>query len=447
MDETATLDALRALLLRRCATDLRALELLEAPGWDERLRRAAAVKRRLLSPAAPKNAPPGEDACASEDEQDLAMLRVALRAWEGAVPCEDEVTDPALRAWRARQRARCDTQLTRANARGLLHPPLSLTLSRGCSVQCWFCSQAAPPLSSVYAHTPANTRLWRDVLEAAADVIGPAARTGYCYADTEPFDNPEYELFASDFHDVLGQFPQTTTARALSDPGRTRGLLALSLERDGPRVRFSVLSAAMLRRLYREFTPEELLTVELILHVPDGHARFRSGRARERLRDRPGLSTPIEGTSSCLSGFLVEMIGRTVSLEAPWPADDRRPLGSVVYAKETFRDGRDLARVMRRMIARHMPAGWPAGPPARFRDDVSGHCDEGRLTLTSPHASHTLAGGAALETLGSLLTTPGHCGDDVAAAMHWHGWTAAQTRQMLDRLFDAGLLDETALAG
>jgi hypothetical protein len=200
----------------------------------------------------------------------------------------------------------------------------------------------------------------------------------------------------------------------------------------------------MLRRLYREFTPEELLLVELILHVPNGHARYRSGRARGKRPRRSTLTPPMPGTSSCLSGFLIEMVDRTVSLEAPWPADDRRPLGSVVYSSRRFSDARDLRRVMRSMIADHMPATWPEDDPARFRDDVTWTWDEGVLSVASAHASHRLRGDRGLQTLARSLDPPGLAPVGLASAQSWHGWSDEQTRETLAGLYDAGLLDETA---
>ena len=450
------LDELHALLLRRCAGDAEAMALLEAPDWAAATSRAAALRVRQQCPPGLREAvlPAGEgeeDDCG--DERTLAMLRLAHRAWDGAVPREDDVVDPALRAWRRRQRARCDGQLTRRNVRGILHLPLAFTLTRGCSVQCWFCAQAAPPLDGVFRRTPANARLWREVLAAAGDVIGPAAATGACYAGSEPFDNPDYELFASDFHDVLGQFPQTTTARALADPARTRALLALSLHLDGPRNRFSILSAPMLRRLYAEFTPEELLLVELIPQVKGGVRKWRAGRAREARAASSARGAPPEpGTSACLTGFQIDMVDRCVSLLSPCPADDRWPEGSIVFAADLFDSADDLSRIMRRMIAEHMPVSWPGdravalGPDVTAEYEGADHASAGhagaRLRLAAPHATHTLTGDGGLRTLGRLLQAPVHTPDELAAAMRWHGWSRQRLRQTLDLLLGHGLLDE-----
>jgi len=35
-----------------------------------------------------------------------------------------------------------------------------------------------------------------------------AAGRGFCYWGTDPMDNPDYEKFCLDFHEVLGIFPK-----------------------------------------------------------------------------------------------------------------------------------------------------------------------------------------------------------------------------------------------
>ena len=454
---------LHALLAAQLAGDEEAARLLSAPHWAAAMSQAAALKRRLECPAGLRVAvglvegeptagtpPDAADGTGGDGGEPAAFLRLAQRVWDGACVREEQIADPALRAWRRRQIARCDGQLARANARGLLHAPVAFEFSSGCSRHCWFCSMAAEPLTDVFAYTSQNARLWREVLAVVGDVVGPAAAKGGCYWATEPFDNPDYERFAGDFHEVLGEFPQTTTAMALADPARTRALLDLSLRRGAPRNRFSVLSVPMLRRLYRELTPEELLLVRLVLHVEGGTRRWASGRAREPHALALDAASPTSpGTSACLSGFLISMTARRVSLLSPCLADARRPHGSIVFAEAGFDGADDLARRLRRMIAEHMPARWPAGAPVGVRADVACAYADGRLELTGAYATHTLTGDASLRTLGELVTAGRHDLDGLAARMYWHGWSERQVRRTVDLLLANGLLDETtgAVAG
>jgi len=452
----------RAPLAARLAGDDEAARLLNAPHWAAAMSQAAALKRRLERPAGLRaavglaedeppagTAPDAADGDGGDGGEPAAFLRLAQRVWDGACVREERIADPALRAWRRRRMARCDGQLARANARGLLHAPVAFELSGGCSRHCWFCAMAAEPPTDVFRYTPRNARLWREVLAAVGDVVGPAAAKGGCCWATEPFDNPDYERFAGDFHDVLGELPQATTAMALADPARTRALLDLSLRRGAPRNRFSVLSAPMPRRLYRELTPQELPLVHLVPHVEGGARRFAAGRAREPHGVALNAASPARpGASARPSGFLIGMTERRVSLPSPCPADERWPLGSVVFAEARFDGADDLGRGLRRPIAEHMPATWPVGSPVGLRADATCAYANGRLELTAAYATHTVSGDASLRTLGALLSEGGHAADEIAARAHWRGWSERRVQETLDLLLAHGP-DETtgAVAG
>jgi hypothetical protein len=73
-------------------------------------------------------------------------------------------------------------------------------------------------------------------------VFGEAATAGYCYWGNDPLDNPDYESFLIDFHDIIKAFPQTTTAQADRHVDRVRALLRLSEEKGGMIDRFSILT-------------------------------------------------------------------------------------------------------------------------------------------------------------------------------------------------------------
>jgi len=179
--------------------------------------------------------------------------------------------------------------------------------------------------------------------------------------------------------------------------------------------------------------------------VEGGTRRFESGRAREPHAVALNAASPARpGTSACLSGFLISMTERRVSLLSPCPADERWPHGSIVFAEDRFEDAEDLAVRLRRMIAEHMPETWPAGSPVGLREDVACSYADGRLELTAPYATHTVKGDASLRTLGELVTAGGHDLDGLAARMHWHGWSERQVRRTVDLLFANGLLCETS---
>ena len=201
-------------------------------------------------------------------------LRDLLR--QGGAPAH-----PAMAAWRDRQMRRCQSELGPNKEAGLVHAPVAFELAKGCSVGCWFCAVGAEKLAE-HARYEEVGGLWQEVLLAVQEVVGDAARHGFCYWATEPLDNPDYELFCSDFAHRLGRFPQTTTAIASRDPDRTRRLMSLSRELGCELNRFSILSMGLFRRVLEAFSPEDLVYVELLPLLKEaGLVKAYSGKARK----------------------------------------------------------------------------------------------------------------------------------------------------------------------
>ena len=121
--------------------------------------------------------------------------------------------DPRMRAWRDQMISRCTGELGAERSDAIVHAPAAFELSQGCTVGCWFCGVAAPKFERNWPHTPDNAKLWRDCLAVVGEVFGPSAKHGFMYWATDPLDNPDYEHFLTDFYEVLGKCPQTTTAQ------------------------------------------------------------------------------------------------------------------------------------------------------------------------------------------------------------------------------------------
>ncbi|MEW6282970.1 MAG: radical SAM family RiPP maturation amino acid epimerase, partial [Candidatus Eremiobacterota bacterium] len=326
-------------------------------------------------------------------------LRDAFRA--GSAP-----RHPGLRRWRDRQIARCSWELSRDAAEAIIHAPVAVELCAGCSVGCWFCGVGAAKFREAWPYAP-NVGLWNGVLGGLLDSLGEGAAHGFCYWATDPLDNPDYERFCLDFCRVLGRFPQTTTALALKDPERTRALLRVSQEHGCPINRFSVLSRGQLERVFATFTPEELVQVELVLQNPQSQVvKAYAGRARETDRVKP--DDPAESsTIACVSGFLVNMVERTVRLISPCSAGPHWPLGYRVHAQGRFEDAAGFASLLSSMATPHIlrldlpleePVGWRPG----IRLELDG---AGGFRLKSPfqEAHFPAAGQPGLEALGQAL--------------------------------------------
>jgi radical SAM family RiPP maturation amino acid epimerase len=296
-----------------------------------------------------------------------------------------------LKNWRRRQMERLFTEVGLGQARSMIHTPLIFELSDGCSVGCWFCGVDAKKKGDDFSYTPENMKLWRDVLEFFKDFLGNAASTGTCYYGTEPLDNPDYELFCDDFADILGTFPQTTTAVALRDVERTRRLLKHSRERGTKVNRFSILSEKILDEVHAAFTSEELLYTELLTQNFEASSGISlAGRAREhkelfqKKEKLTGTVLPTDPASiCCVSGFRINMVRKTIDLITPCGANEKYPLGEWRFASGTFNTVADIERMVHdwtenvisvRILPRNLIA---------FRLDVTGElfADTDRLLL------------------------------------------------------------------
>ncbi len=258
--------------------------------------------------------------------------------------------DQRFAKWRDIQIGRCVLGLGPQSG-SIIHVPIAFELAKGCSVGCEFCGLNAGPLQGLFRYTDENAALWRDVLTRAKDLIGDAAGEATLYFGTEPLDNPDYELFKDDFRDIFGTLPQITTAVSTRNIERLRPLIK-ELNEDGRFIyRFSILSQEMFEKICEAFTPEELALVELLPQYPEAPGNHFAAVGRNTGDNAICDEVPSGGTISCISGFLVNMYARTVTLTTPVWCDDDHPEGQIILAKEEFTDAKDLFDRIERMIA------------------------------------------------------------------------------------------------
>ena len=346
-------------------------------------------------------------------------------------------------AWRQRQMARTVSQLGSAKAHGIVHPLAAFELSKGCSVGCWFCGVSAPKLGDIFTYTDANRGLWRDVCRVWREEIGPAASQGFLYWASDPLDNPDYEKFACDYHELCGTFPQTTTAIPLRDVARTKRLLKLSSERGCLLDRFSVLTPKILKRIHREFTPEELTFVELVMQLrKETSSKAVAGRALERALKTMDESDIETSTIACVSGFLINMVEGTIKLISPRPASAEDPLGYRVYGQGVFSNADEFREQLKRLTsAQVMPSTVSVDLPVALRSDLRWKIDDRGLNLESTYVRLTFDGlpKIKLETMGALLAEGRHTASSLALELDSD---LATTFLILNRMLSAGALEE-----
>jgi radical SAM family RiPP maturation amino acid epimerase len=353
-------------------------------------------------------------------------------------------TNPNFTTWRRRQISRVKSELG-AMAQPIKHPVIAFELSAGCSVGCWFCGVGAGKFQENYPYTAETRRLWRDLLIHCTDLLGEAARTGFCYWATEPTDNPNYVRFIEDFHDIIGVIPSTTTAMPLRDPELTREIIDLQARHGGLPNRFSILTLRTLDRVHATFSSLELFGVELVLQNPEAiQEKAFAGRARgkaalvEKHNRKPATDN---ATIACVTGFLVNMVGRSIRLISPVAPSERWPLGYRIFGERRFTSGLDFRRAMEELIAEHMPMTISASARLAFREDLVFQREDDRFTLSSRGARYRFGGFAGAGALGELLQQGRSTLDEINAALAPFDADPWVVGDSVQRLFDKGLIE------
>lgn len=249
----------------------------------------------------------------------------------------------------------------------LVHPPVAFELSDGCSVGCWFCGISAKKFGGHFEADENGLKEWHSILTSVKRVLGQGMSTGFCYWATEPLDHPNYVDFLKIYEDVVGVIPQTTTAIPLREVGLTRSMLGLWNKSKYVPNRFSVLSLSTMKRIHAEFTPEELLGVELVLQGKGSTSpKSVAGKALNKPKRRDTSEEMRAGTIACVSGFLINLPKRTIRLVSPTLATSECPDGYYVYALDTFSEPSEIEVIMRRMMLKEASREPDSNQPIRL---------------------------------------------------------------------------------
>ncbi|KYC43082.1 radical SAM family RiPP maturation amino acid epimerase [Scytonema hofmannii PCC 7110] len=390
--------------------------------------------------------------CASKWKQETSsflLLKLSNEFYERLDKATNEPesapSDPHIRVWRERQIARTASQFNPAFHKVIQHIPVCFELSKGCSIGCRFCAVSAPRLTDIFFYTVENAKLWREVLEVMKSFLGDAAGNGFCYWATDPLDNPDYEKFCIDFHAVTGYLPQTTTAQPMKNPEMTRSLLKLSKEKNGICNRFSIPSLKMLEQVHQEFSPEELLGVqiEFLNDGAEGAEKAHAGRQRERNLQQGKIDEEShkQGTIACVSGFLFNMVERSVKLISPCNADKRWPLGYIVYDLGTFVNADDLKTLIERMIQDNMSQMVRLGDLIRFRRDLTYEALVDGFQVSTRIKTFKFRHDPFWKELGAIIHQGNHTTVEITQLFASKGVSSAHISYYLNVLFKHGVLD------
>jgi radical SAM family RiPP maturation amino acid epimerase len=351
-------------------------------------------------------------------------------------------------AWRERQIMRTSSECGLSGG-SITHPLAAYELSDGCSVGCWFCGISADKFKGNFVYTDENAALWRGVQESMLELFGEAAKSAFCYWATDPMDNPDYPRFIDDVWKITGYLPQTTTAAPLRDVARTRSVLAMFDDHGSITNRFSVLTRTILERVHDEFTPDELMGVELVLQnkealtikAPAGKARERAEAMKARGED-PKLSL-LQGdhsTIACVSGFLINMVKGTVQMVTPTRPTPRWKNGYKVFGTRFF----DSVPSYRRAIESLLDASTVelhADLPVRLRPDLQVEDTANGFAMFTKSVRHECRTSFNSD-LKSLLQSGQQTYGSIVRQLVQRGGDVLVVDQVLEDLFVNGLLME-----
>jgi len=367
--------------------------------------------------------------------------------------CHD--VNPAFDAWRNRQISRCDSELG-ASAQAITHPIFAFELSQGCSVGCWFCGISADRFKGWQPYTPEVAELWRGMLQVNVDLFGSAAQTGFCYWATDPADNPDYPKFIEDHYHITGALPQTTTAAPLKDVELTRQVMGLFDKYKTVTNRFSIVNFRTLKRVHETFSAEELLGVELVQqHNEALTGKATAGRARDRKlkMEAAGKAEKLptfagdHGTIACVSGFLVNMMERTVKLVAPTRSGEVWPLGYRVYEEATFETADDYRTALQGMIERHMPRSVPGNAVLSFRPDITHTTIPGGFKLETGIHTFKVDRDPWSLAMGEMVAEGAMTASEIANRIVRDGGDVFLVYNMIQELFECGLFNDDPKLG
>lgn len=369
---------------------------------------------------------------------------------------------PEYTAWRLRRVAAVRNELGWFGWT-LDHPCHAVEMAVGCSVGCGFCAFDAGKLQTVFdLSRRENRELVAAVATGMARVLGgwPAGH-GMLYWSTEPHDNPHYVKLLAFWQELTGAMLCTATARAGED--WIRELIDYYTTGPVPWPRVSVLSRGMMRRLHAAFSPMELRDTQMLMQQKDGEEyRVKVPGGRERmlrklvgaddLRDvdfenLPEGFEPPQGSIACISGFLVNMVNRTVKLISPCYTTMEYRYGYRVFDEATFDGGPEgFETALKRIVGRSMVVRPYPEMPIRWRDDLKAVPQPDGFTLLSPTTRRDFRMGELHLCTGDLVGQGDLSYGQVFDALSDNPRIGPMVAlSMLDALFRKGFLCELAI--
>jgi hypothetical protein len=205
----------------------------------------------------------------------------------------------------------------------------------------------------------------------------------------------------------------------------------------------------MLSKIHAAFSPEELLLVT-VSPRNEGSSGARmmifAGRAQQNVttyrKYRPDV---LMNTPSCESGFMFNLIERTIKLASPCAPDEHWPLGFRVYDDRRFETPEDVRWIVDEMMDRHMARKASELTLLRFQSCLRFEPTSNGFAIIGPRlrqrfeATHEMP---LMTMLGEMIQSGRYSAEKLISLAEQHGVARASIVDTLDDLFRLGVLDE-----
>ena len=227
----------------------------------------------------------------------------------------------------------------------------------------------------------------------------------------EPLGKDDIRRERSQFRHVSRQPAANHHCGPAQNLAFTREILRLSDQHRCVINRFSILTLRMLDAVHAAFSAEELMGVELVLQNREslmpkavvGRATERQPRGELGETGKAPLFEPDQATIACVSGFLVNMVNRSIQLVTPARCSERWPLGCRVLGERRFGAAPEFRAAIEGLIDTHMPEEIGSADVLGFRDDLTYHRNPNGFELRTRNGHFALGGFPGAGRLGDMI--------------------------------------------
>jgi hypothetical protein len=201
----------------------------------------------------------------------------------------------------------------------------------------------------------------------------------------------------------------------------------------------------MLNQVHEEFSAEELACVKLVIQNKESSIiKANAGRTRERnlKKGEEDSEFPQQGTIACVTGFLFNMVDRSVKLISPCNANDRWPLGYIVYDEGTFDNVDELKILLERMIGEHMPLTVKPNDLISFRRDLKYEGLPDGFQLSNKLKTFKFHHDSYLRELGEVIHKGGKTAAEIASMFDTCWVSPTHIFHHLNLMFSKGVIND-----